>query len=697
MRYIKNEINVSRPLIFLCGPYTNTPNNRRQVLSNYIRDNYGSLFEKQNKFRPVPFIVDDVFNEFKIGKYQLNLSLLEEIVALISYRSYIYLDTLSTSMELGLFSNNLVKNEVRVLTPHEDILNFSKRPKIGKFIDLSVDSTSKNIKRVYYDCKIDSNGFSKFINDELPFSIKELVDLDISELSKYISAKINFINSKSTPTKLGEISYIANSDILTLNIEFKTLFYFILDYAENILNSVDDPEFSNRDLIKISEDLSSELLELFLLQQIPDLNKIQAHYIFNKPQVKLVTIHDFDLNQLIKHMLSIVKLIEIANKKNRNAVKTLGYSNLKAIREKVYFNFTGNKYPYINIMDVFNLNDEDVKTIKSYGENHGKYIRVFQLKINSKYRKITTYSDNKYGLKLRKLHEKLLIGLNKIIAFSTISYGFKLESSIQKTINEHIKSKSFLKMDIKEFYGSIKYRNLYKIIKFSLDEDPVGRFDEFFISPNKSKYINWKPLINYNYSIGKSRVPLSSILKVMLVKYKVPFGFITSPKLSDIYMHYIDELMLSKNKDIIITRYADDLLVSSNQENFDFTIFRNTYIEYLTKLKLQLNNKKTINKYLKVNDSIKFLGLNIVNTGKVANEITIGRQYLLDTSKLFSLYLNKSPEFPLEKFLGRIAFIKYSSDKSYNKLLKIIKVKTGIDYDHQRFIRYISRAYLYNV
>lgn len=685
MRYIKSKIRISRPLLFLCGPYVNKYNNRRQILSDYIRNNYGGEYEKINKFRPVPFIVDDIFNEFRIGRYELNLSLLEEIVALISFSSYIYLDTLSTSMELGLFSNNLVKNEIRVLTPHEDILNFEKRPPVGKFIDLSVDSTSKNIKRIYYDCKINEHGHVSFDKDKLPKNITDLIQTDVDGLKEYISSDIIFRNSDHTPINLGEISYQVAEDFVVFNFEFKTLFYYVLEFAEDLMKNKEEPEFTQAEITSISNKISSEILELFLLQDIAELSNLMATYIFNKPLVKIRTIHDYDFFDLIRHMLSIVKFIEIANKKNRNAVKTIGYSNLKAIKESMYFNFSGNRYPYTNIMDVFNLDGNDVKTIISYNNNQDKYVRVFRQTINSKIRKITTYSDNKYGISLRKLHTKLLLGFDRIAKYSTVSYGFKKGSSIQQAAQMHLDSISFIKLDIKDFYASIKYRNLYKVIRAIFDEEPNNRYIESFVSPKKSKYINWKPLLNYKYDVSSSRVPLTEILKTMFYKYKLPFGFITSPKLSDIYLTFVDKSLIKHYANLRITRYADDILISSVEKNVIFSDFYSFFVNNLKYINLEFNKKKTIIKSLDKNDSIRFLGLNIVNRGK-KNEITISKKYLVETSKIYKKYLLKSPDFSPERFIGRVSHIRFSSKKSYDKFVNIIKVKTGINFDYKYFL-----------
>ena len=106
-------IRIYRPLVFLCGPYYNKDNplNRRKILFDYIRSKRETIIlGEKNKFvfSLVPVIVDEIFSDNKlIDDLGLNLKELEEIVANISYRTYIFLDSMSTSFEYGLFGNTL--------------------------------------------------------------------------------------------------------------------------------------------------------------------------------------------------------------------------------------------------------------------------------------------------------------------------------------------------------------------------------------------------------------------------------------------------------------------------------------------------------------------------------------------------------------------------------------------------------------
>ena len=114
MAYILNdEIRIEKPIVFLCGPYYNDSDksDRRKILQNFFLNKFPN--------HCLPLIIDDFLTKENIGDDSVSIQLLEEIFAGISHKTYIFLDTMSAAVELGLFSNSVYNNSLCVLIPHE--------------------------------------------------------------------------------------------------------------------------------------------------------------------------------------------------------------------------------------------------------------------------------------------------------------------------------------------------------------------------------------------------------------------------------------------------------------------------------------------------------------------------------------------------------------------------------------------------
>ena len=81
---------------------------RRRILNKVLLDEYKCL----------PLIIDNFLTPDNIGDDTISILLLEEIFAGISFKTYIFLDTMSSAVELGLFTNNVYNNSISVFVPH---------------------------------------------------------------------------------------------------------------------------------------------------------------------------------------------------------------------------------------------------------------------------------------------------------------------------------------------------------------------------------------------------------------------------------------------------------------------------------------------------------------------------------------------------------------------------------------------------
>lgn len=170
----------------------------------------------------------------------------------------------------------------------------------------------------------------------------------------------------------------------------------------------------------------------------------------------------------------------------------------------------------------------------------------------------------------------------------------------------------------------------------------------------------------------------------------MPIGFITSPVLSDIYLNSLDTAV-SGIENVVYTRYADDIIVSTSGKNAAAVLKDTKSIieKMLGDSGLELNKKKTyIRELLIPGDAIHLLGLNMVKTDQEQNRITVSHRFIRDTCKELCDYIEKADchdnntrRSALLRVYGKIQFIADSSNDSFKKLRKMLKVKTGQDID----------------
>lgn len=287
------------------------------------------------------------------------------------------------------------------------------------------------------------------------------------------------------------------------------------------------------------------------------------------------------------------------------------------------------------------------------------FIRTYSVIINGKHRRIITYKGDENGLKLKKLHTVFRLYLEIHNRHAANSYAYKNGSDIFQCLNRHLQSNVFFKTDIHAYFDSIDYDILLKIIK----KRPSAR---------------------------KNADMFDLILKACFYDGKLPIGFTSSPVLSDMYLRDLDKKYL-KRKDVVYTRYADDLIISvvNPDDHKSLENAKNEISEELKKMKLSLNSKKTYFRHLRIpGDAIHLLGLNLVKTDTSVNRITISDKYLREISReLCELIESNDPPDDMEKaqkfnrIFGRIQFVAHASEGSMTKLKKMLSVKTGVSFD----------------
>ena len=281
------------------------------------------------------------------------------------------------------------------------------------------------------------------------------------------------------------------------------------------------------------------------------------------------------------------------------------------------------------------------------------YLKTFTVQFNGKKRHIITYKSDEKGAALRHVHTLIETLIPLCYKSMPNSFAYKKGAGILPCLEQHLASDTFLKTDIHEYFNSIKYDKLLEL----LNEDPTCK---------------------------RNKTLLNSMISTCFFDGHLPIGFVTSPVLSDLYLHKLDDSFLER-KDIVYTRYADDFVISTKNNLAALEEVESELRNNLQDYGLSLNKKKTYYRTLrKPGDAIHVLGLNLVNNAPENNRITVSDRYIRKTSKEICDYLNTgqnlSPEekrFTLLSIIGKIEFIRHSSASSYKKLVKMVGIKYG--------------------
>ncbi len=301
--------------------------------------------------------------------------------------------------------------------------------------------------------------------------------------------------------------------------------------------------------------------------------------------------------------------------------------------------------------------------IINYLLNPDEYIQ--KISLGEKNRKIITYKKNRNGLQLRKSHENTL-KLIKSSKSSIFSFAYKKNISTKNALMPHINSNLFIKMDISSFFESIKLDAFL---------DHMG--DEF-------KYKEEIKECFYNNSL--------------------PIGFVTSPKISDMYLYEFDqeiEKFLLANPSVFYSRYCDDIMISTTQNDYSVLHTLRSFIEKkLLKLGLKTNKNKYREFDIEVDKTITFLGLNITikNNERV---ISISKSFIVKTLiKLKEYYelIDKKRTIRKELKDSRIGLIGIEEEALKAKIAEFKRINGLIYFKHYQIcsrVAYIHYNSLY--
>lgn len=218
---------------------------------------------------------------------------------------------------------------------------------------------------------------------------------------------------------------------------------------------------------------------------------------------------------------------------------------------------------------------------------------------------------------LYKLQGNLKKNFLDYIPLSSHAYGYVKHKSFYDYLVPHIGKKQFLKLDIKDFFDSIKEEKLRAVLEYYISDIKVS---------DKTTLIDF-------------------IINIVTLRGQLPQGAVTSPVLSNIIFRFLD-IRISrycKKFGITYTRYVDDMLFSSDNFFIHKKIFINGIKKILKSYDFYLNNNKTV----KTKNEISLNGF------VIGNEIRLSRKKTAFISSIIYCYQHTN-EKKIEDFITEI-------------------------------------------
>lgn len=228
-----------------------------------------------------------------------------------------------------------------------------------------------------------------------------------------------------------------------------------------------------------------------------------------------------------------------------------------------------------------------------------------------------------------------------------VSMAYRKGISILDNADTHKKNKYFLKVDLKDFFPSIKFADIDSIIKeWHKKEQPNWIY-------NKSA----KQIIQKTCFDGSGQLPI---------------GYPSSPSISNATMYSFDikisTLLADKEDfgDVIYTRYADDIVISTNKRQICkkiLSVVRSAVKDH--------NHPKIVINESKIHMGSSTSGSAIVTGLRICrNEhVTINRKQKDNIRLLLSLLSKKQLKHDDYEILrGHLAYIKHVAPHFYTKL-----------------------------
>lgn len=291
--------------------------------------------------------------------------------------------------------------------------------------------------------------------------------------------------------------------------------------------------------------------------------------------------------------------------------------------------------------------EEEINNALTQENKERYYEKYFEIKKKRGKRRIYEVRKNS---KLYKLQKNLANNfLNNIILADNV-YGFVKGYGYVDYLKRHtyfLDSRNFLRLDIEDFFGSI-------------DSKLVSDVLSYYIEKGK------------NLTEEEIEKTLNYLLEIVLYENRVIQGAVTSPVISNIVFRQLDiRIQRYCNKlDIRYTRYADDMLFSSNNSKVHSKLFLQRIAEIIGSKGFVLNYSKTVR-------TKKEISLNGYVVGK---DVRISRKKLKDISRVLfileSLDIKNDIRY-LEKLNKQLKDLNKNNETSFNNANQLINYLSG--------------------
>lgn len=236
---------------------------------------------------------------------------------------------------------------------------------------------------------------------------------------------------------------------------------------------------------------------------------------------------------------------------------------------------------------------------------------------------------------LKSLQKAILEKILYSLPVSSAAHCGVLKRSVKTHTAPHLESHSFFRIDFKEAFPSTTSEMIEKSLRPLLKE--------------------WLKDFNWD-KINLSELT-AVITKLTTFKNFLPQGAPTSPYLLNIVCKKLDEtiIKISEEYNLIYTRYADDLWISSRNSEIPPEV-RQRIIEEVKKFGFKINREKI--KYKTGKATVpKITGINLVG-----NQLKIPKKTLDKYRAIINQAIYK-PEISEEKIFGIISWVEMIEDK----------------------------------
>ncbi|TFF90066.1 MAG: RNA-directed DNA polymerase [Promethearchaeota archaeon] len=266
--------------------------------------------------------------------------------------------------------------------------------------------------------------------------------------------------------------------------------------------------------------------------------------------------------------------------------------------------------------------------------------------------------------KLKSIQSKILVEILEKINISKFAHGFIKKRSIVSNAQEHLESQVIYKIDLVDFFPSIKFDKVHEVFK------KIGY----------SEYISYLFGLLCTHLRGYNEMSQEkSSLNLNKLRF-LPQGAITSPIISNLVCSKLDKDLnkIARIYGFRYTRYADDIAFSSQYRKDITNKFRKKIHSIIKKHGFSINRKKECLSYNR--NFQRVTGINVQNS-----ELSLPRKWIKNLRSALHHLENDYNQIDeecieiMKNIEGRCAYALMVNKKKYNHYYQdFISIKNNI-------------------